>query len=141
MNRFPDDTAGAAGGDDAVRSDTRDEVLRRLERLARLQRGWDGFDGEPVDVSLILAARKLVSALPGALLGEPAVSPTTEGRLQMAWHDGPRSLELEFDARTILHFRRCDFDAGVEEEDIIPPTDTLRVISLLRWFHSGGREE
>lgn len=60
----------------------------------------------------------------------------TRGRVQLEWHRGRRSLELEFETPTTVHFLKWDPDAGVEEEDVLPATQTKELHDLLSWYVS-----
>ena len=61
----------------------------------------------------------------------------TRGRLQFEWHRGNRSLELEFESPTLIHFLKYDPDHDVEEEDVFSVEHTTRLMELLRWFGAG----
>ena len=58
----------------------------------------------------------------------------TEGRLQLEWHNGQRSLEFEFEDDTAIRYLKWDPRQGVEEEGLIQTADTNRISDLLFWF-------
>jgi hypothetical protein len=60
----------------------------------------------------------------------------TRGRLQLEWHRGNRSLELEFESPGRIRYLKVDDDSGVEEESVIPTSQTALVVALLQWFAS-----
>jgi hypothetical protein len=107
-----------------------------LEDLRRLNAGWDGYGAEPINSATIDAALRVVDQLPASLVDAPQVVPMTRGRLQLEWHRGNRSLELEFETPERLHYLKWDSDAGIEEEDVFPSSQTQTVVELLRWFAS-----
>ena len=58
----------------------------------------------------------------------------TRGRLQLEWHRGRRSLELEIEDPTLVHYLKYDADHGIEEEATLPIGETSAMIGLVRWF-------
>jgi hypothetical protein len=109
-------------------------TLCALEELKALPPNWSGYTAIPIDRGLIQTAKELIWALPSDIVGTPKVVPMTRGRLQFEWHEGNRSLELEFEGSNRIHYLKWDPDAGVEEEDVIPVDDVARIHALLRWF-------
>jgi hypothetical protein len=112
-------------------------VNAELNRLATLEPGWDAEGADRIDGRVISAARQFVSALPGRLKEEaviPAVVPLRKGNLQFEWHDGPRTLELEFEAPEQIHYLKWHSAAGIEEEDIRPMSHVETFVELIRWF-------
>lgn len=71
-----------------------ESVVRQARTLARLRRGWDRHDGEPV-------RRDIVDFLPevlGALNPDtpaPRIVPMSDGTLQLEWHVADLDLEIE----------------------------------------------
>lgn len=57
----------------------------------------------------------------------------TRGRLQLEWHHGPRSLEVEFELPDRLHYLKWDPALKVEDECIVP-ADVGQLQLLLDWF-------
>ena len=108
-------------------------ISERIEALRSLETGWNGYGAGPIDPGAIEAAKRFAAAIPGEV-AEPQVVPMTWGRLQLEWHRGNRSLELEFETPTAVHYLKFDPDRGVEEEDILAADDTGRLIGLLDWF-------
>jgi len=109
-------------------------VSSLIEGLKSLDRGWNGYGAEPIDPMIIGAARWFADSILGGEISPPQVVPMTRGRLQLEWHRGNRSLELEFESPTSIRYLQYDSDRGVEEEDITSPDDTARLMGLLRWF-------
>ena len=62
----------------------------------------------------------------------------TRGRLQLEWHSGERSLELEFESPSQVHYLQWDPSEGIEEEDVLPLAQKDENHSLIQWFVAGG---
>jgi hypothetical protein len=75
------------------------ELLREIDRLARLAAGWDSYGADPPSPDMILAARKLIEHLTESYLGLPrptVVTATRSGSIQFEWgSDHDRYFELE----------------------------------------------
>jgi hypothetical protein len=110
-------------------------IVGRIEQLADLPRDWNGYGACPIDPNVIESALKLIDRLPGDAVSTPQVVPMTRGRLQFEWHRGRRSLELEIETPTLVHFLKYDADRGIEEEATLPVEETSRLLDLLHWFH------
>jgi hypothetical protein len=113
----------------------RPDTLGRIEQLARLPHDWNGYGAEPIAPGVIEAASEWIKLLPPDGITTPQVVPMTRGRLQFEWHRGNRSLELEFETPTLIHYLKYDPDRAIEEEATLPVDETTRLIELLHWFH------
>ncbi len=111
-------------------------VLKELDDLKELQANWNGYGASPIDREIIQTAKNLVVSLPAVQIAAPQVVPMTRGRLQFEWHRGSRSLELEFESPTTLHYLKCDPAEALEEEDVLSITQTRELHDLLIWFAS-----
>lgn len=109
-------------------------VHGELERLSCLPANWDAQGALPIDAAIIAAARSFVDDLPDKLIGPSAVVPMAKGNLQFEWHDGPRSLELEFEHPNMIHYLKWNPEEDVEEEGMFPIQDVDRAAGLVRWF-------
>jgi hypothetical protein len=124
-------------GTDAARSGIsldKSAVLRALQELQGFRTNWDGYGAEPLDSRNLEAARRFIESLPDDVAPTPMVVPMTRGRVQLEWHRGNRSLELEFETPTTIHFLQWDSDQGVEKEDIVSADQTDVLGGLLNWF-------
>ncbi len=112
-----------------------------LDRVERLERNWDAQGACPINSAIIDAARNLISSLPPTVKHQrapvPAVVPMRKGNLQFEWHDGPRTLELEIETRSTVHYLKWHPEAGIEEEDVCPVDDTETLTALIQWFVEG----
>ena len=117
-------------------------VISELNRIAALKPNWDAEDARPISTEIVMAARKLVSRLPNDLketVGIPAVVPMARGsersgNLQFEWDDGTRSLELEVENPTMVHFLQWHPEQGIEREDFFSIDHVESAVSLIRWF-------
>jgi hypothetical protein len=112
-------------------------VHRELDRLAALEPNWDAEGAPPINPQIIQAARDFISRLPENIASIPAVVPSGAGTLQFEWNEGPRTLELEIETPSMIHYLKWDSRAGIEEEDLFQITDIDRAASLIRWFMGG----
>jgi hypothetical protein len=116
-------------------------VSVELHRVAALEQNWDAQGAYPVTPSIIQAARRLISSLPSGIKNRegatPAVVPLRKGNLQFEWHKGPKTLELEIENPSTIHYLKFHPEAGIEEEDCCDITDTKTLAELIRWFVEG----
>jgi hypothetical protein len=109
-----------------------------IHALGELAPNWDGYGAPAIDASVIEAAVTLVANLPRDLAArQPRVVPTANGMLQLEWHAGARSLELEFESPHSIRYLQWNPDEGVEEEDSFPAADVETAVNLIRWFTTG----
>jgi hypothetical protein len=112
-------------------------VKNELQRLASLPANWDSEGAYPVAIEIIDAARRLISRLPSGLKSQipvPAVVPMRKGNLQFEWHKGPKTLELEIESPSTIHYLKWHPEIGVEEEDVCAVADLRFVTALIEWF-------
>lgn len=117
--------------------DFEDRVNRELDRLAALEPNWDGEGAPRIDPGIIQAAREFISRLPKHLISIPAVVPSAAGNLQFEWNAGERSLELEIEAPSVIHYLKWDPREKVEEEDVFDIRNIDRAVFLIHWFTRG----
>jgi hypothetical protein len=115
----------------------RDAVAASFDALQQLPENWNGYGAQRIDPAIIAAARQLIEQVPSDVVSTPQVVPMTRGRLQFEWHHGPRSLEVEFESPSQIHYLKSDSAARIEEEDVLSADDADRVLDLLRWFAAG----
>jgi hypothetical protein len=112
-------------------------VRRELDRLASFPVNWDREGAPRIDRAIIEAARQFIAKLPPDIAPVPAVVPMTPGNLQFEWDAGRRSLELEIETPSTIHYLKWDPDEAVEEEDLFDIEDTDRAVLLIQWFMRG----
>lgn len=60
-----------------------------------------------------------------------------KGNLQLEWHCGPRTLELEIESPTTIHYLKFHPEAAIEEEDFCDVSDADALARLIEWFVGG----
>ena len=113
----------------------------RLSVLAQLEPNWDGYGADRISSEILAAANAIAlwmaETLPFVSDEPPDVTPMTGGRLQFEWHRGSRSLEIELESPTRIHYLRWDSEAGLDDENFVPTADREQVAELIRWFVEG----
>ncbi len=105
-----------------------------LDRLSLLPPNWDAEGAPPINQDIVEAARSFIARLPKNIGTTPAVVPSAAGNLQFEWNDGPRSLELEVETTSVIHYLKWHPEDGIEEEGFFDIDDADRAVSLIRWF-------
>jgi hypothetical protein len=113
------------------------DVHQKLDSLAALVANWDGQGALAIDPAIIAAAKQFVSNLPENIASSPAVVPMAKGNLQFEWHDGSRTLELEFEDPDTIHYLKWHPEERTEEEDYLNVVDIDEAAALIRWFMKG----
>ena len=112
-------------------------VQADIRALRDLEPNWDGYGAPAIDPAVIAAAEAFVARLPGNVGSRPRVVPMANGTLQLEWHAGAKSLELEFESPQALRYLQWNPDEGVEEEESFPASDVETAVNLIRWFTTG----
>jgi hypothetical protein len=112
-------------------------IDRELDRLAALPANWDHEGAPRIDPAIIRATRNFVAKLPPNISSIPAVVPSAAGNLQLEWNAGRRSLELEIEDPSTIHYLRWDPNEQIEEEDVFSIDDIGRTVNLIQWFERG----
>ncbi len=115
-----------------------DGVHADLEALRSLPENWDGYGAPVVDSRVIDAAKRFIKRLPENLAYRPHVVPTSTGSLQLEWHEGSKSLELEFESPRTIRYLQWQPDQEIEKEDSIAVKEIDRAVDLIHWFMSGS---
>lgn len=114
-----------------------EKIQQELERLRKLDSNWDAQGAVRISSSVIAATQELIAKLPKNLAWTPSVVPMAKGNLQLEWHDGPRSLELEIEEGSV-HYLKWHPEEGVEEEGRFPISKSEQAVALIRWFTGGA---
>ncbi len=99
------------------RSDWQHSAERRLSEIMRLQQGWDGHQGRPVEPATAFYAFRLLEGLlvrPGVPL--PSITPLSYGGLVLEWHRRGWDIEIEIKAPLRLHVYSHELASGAEDE-------------------------
>jgi hypothetical protein len=110
---------------------------QELDRLAALPPNWDAEGAPRIQPAIIAAARHFISRWPNDIATVPTVVPSAAGTLQFEWNAGRRSLELEIETPSTVHYLKWDPDENVEEEEIFGIDDIDQAEFLIRWFMRG----
>jgi len=70
-------------------------ALARIYELTNLQPNWDSYGGLGVHPSAARHTVRLLAAIFQNDVPPPAIVPTSQGGLQLEWHRGQASLEME----------------------------------------------
>jgi hypothetical protein len=116
------------------------EIQSALDSLRALAPNWDGYGAPTIDPAVIDAAKAFVAKLPADLVFPPCVVPMANGTLQLEWHRGPKSLELEFESPSSIRYLQWHPEQGIEHENSFPVTKVESAIDLIRWFANGVNE-
>ncbi|NIA71054.1 hypothetical protein HBA54_20860 [Pelagibius litoralis] len=107
-------------------------IARKLQELAGLPVGWDGYDGQPLQSDIANFAFKLLSETLDPDCPPPQIVPLGYGGLQLEWHERGIDLEIEIEApnRVALYF--CDHQTGEEIEQQISTDYTAMAEQLAK---------
>jgi hypothetical protein len=111
-----------------------DDLQAAIESLRALAPNWDGYGAPAIAPDVIEAAKAFISKLPENVAFRPLVVSMSNGTLQLEWHDGPKSLALEFESPDSIRYLEWHPDRGVEKEDSFRATDVHTAVDLLRWI-------
>jgi hypothetical protein len=115
-------------------------IMRELRALGDLPPNWNSYGAAVISPEIIRAARFFILSLPDTFTERPTIVPMTRGRLQLEWHAGPISLEIEFESQSKLHYLKWDSRTGLEEEDIVHADDEEEISNLINWFSTTQKE-
>lgn len=106
----------------------------RIERVARLDSGWDGPESKAPSPVAHAAAREIVALFEKESVGfavdhEPQVVPRPSGGFQFEWHRNGRELHVGFDDGGSLEILEV---ASGREEEILGGLD--RLAEAIRWL-------
>jgi hypothetical protein len=107
---------------------------KTLNRFEKLESNWDGYGASPINPAVIQEVRDLIPKIEGHIDEAPVIVPTPKGCVQLEWHRGTRSLELEFESHAMIHYLRWDPTAGIEHEDFVTIYEEGKIQKLLEWF-------
>jgi hypothetical protein len=113
-----------------------ESVQSALDSLRALAPNWDGYGAPPIDPAVIDAAKAFVAGLPENLVSPPCVVPMANGTLQLEWHHGSKSLELEFESPSSIRYLQWHPEQGIEEENSFPVNNVECAVDVIRWFAS-----
>ena len=112
------------------------EVQDSITEFVDLPRGWDGYDGLPVQSSVAEHARRFLSAISGCTQFAPDVVPLSDGGLQLEWFVGTYEVEVVIapDGKAHVYFE-CTSDGRIKEFSLGNSLDTDEIGPLFRELH------
>lgn len=96
------------------------ECERRLLKLLRLPRGWDGPRSGPISASMVVYIRSILSSAMGPTTPAPSFVPGVGGAVQLEWHQNGLDIEL-------MVYRPLDVELSVHYLDGRDPVEDLQM--------------
>lgn len=93
-----------------------ENVSKRLNQLAALPQGWDGYFASPVPFTNAAFVAALIERLSYPGVEAPQIVPGSDGRLQIEWHSGGYDIELEVLAPHKVNASRENISTGHIDE-------------------------
>ena len=112
--------------------DLQSAVENRLQELIRLESGWDGYEGQPVDFGNAVFAFRMLESICVADTPAPVIVPGSSGDLQLEWHLPAGEIELHVRAPNVVHAWRFLAGAHPLEQELTLSTDFSAVA---KWLH------
>ena len=97
-----------------------------LDKLTTLGRGWDGYDGIPIQHHTVRRAQEFLKAIEEHTQIMPDIVPISNGGLQLEWFVGDYEVEVEIDSSpsgTIQISFECIADERCVEIQVNGPID------------------
>jgi hypothetical protein len=88
----------------------------KFNELTALQRGWDGYTGQPVSFTCARFAADLLERLYDGALPPPSLVPGSDGTLQFEWHINQFDVEVDVLGAYEVIATRHDCLTGETEE-------------------------
>ena len=110
-------------------------IVDRLTVVAGLSENWDSYGSAPVDQrALQHALSLLIVSLMHVAPFVPRIWATKTGKVEIQWHAGGKSLELEIDRDGQIHAFYCDDDDPDAEWEEDAALELDRVVQALGTF-------
>ncbi|OWY28490.1 hypothetical protein CEJ42_14760 [Herbaspirillum robiniae] len=106
-------------------------VSDRLEKLIRLEHGWDGYRAEPVSFDNASFALRMLEKICPSDSPTPQIVPGRNGDLQIEWHTETGDIELHVRGPNDVHAWRC---IQGDDEDGFEMNLTNDFIEVSRWI-------
>jgi hypothetical protein len=110
------------------------DAMRKLAELASLPPNWDSYGGRPLSPEMRLAAGSLIAQIAEPGLPMPAIVPTSDGSIQLEWHERDIDLELRLRSQSVYELYFADASGvqpPIEEElrfDLRPLHAALEIL-------------
>src|SRR5688572_11886887 len=107
-------------------------AAKKLDALARHKRGWDSYDGRPLDPHVHRFTLQVFMWLQTWPLPIPAVVLTSAGSIQLEWAAGGKELVLGLDKTGIEYLKTAA--NGAMEEGTLAGNPARGVRDLAAWL-------
>lgn len=113
-----------------------DQVARDIDKLTKLERGWDGHNSVPVNHAIANFGKQVVSAVADLFTFKPRSSPISDGRFQLEFSNSKtnKDLELEFTDSETITYLMFDQKSGFTEEKTLGKNEIWKVRECLQWL-------
>ncbi|MGH6849320.1 MAG: hypothetical protein ACREDD_02535 [Methylocella sp.] len=92
--------------------------MSQLNDLCALERGWDGYTGDPVTFENANFALRMLEASCGLEAPVPQIVPGVGGDLQVEWHIASTDIELDIRGPNDVHAWICTEYTGPDGEEV-----------------------
>lgn len=117
-------------------------ISERLTELCALERGWDGYNAEPVAFDTANFALRMLEAICGSDAPPPSIVPGPNGDLQVEWHTDDTDIELHVRGPNDVHAWRSSPAAAMGDEEFRLTNDFTLVADWIRGLvESSGAAE
>lgn len=113
-------------------SEWRRPVLKRLEELVQLPRGWDGYRAGPVGMDIAVFALSMLEKICDDDAEVPSIVPTADGEIQIEWHTHGGDVELLVRAPNDVLAWRASASTTEEGEELALTNDFTDVPDWIR---------
>lgn len=100
-----------------------DQVSANLRELRHLKAGWDSYGAPRITGRAIRRMVSLLEDVATASTPAPSIAPTSEGGVQVEWHEGGMDLELRSDSDGHIYAFMRQPSVGEEWDDLLPSAD------------------
>ena len=107
----------------------------KLDELTTLDRGWDGYDGIPVQHHTVRRAQEFLEAIEEHTQVMPDIVPLSNGGLQLEWFVGAYEVEVEIDSShsgAIQVSFECMADNRCVEIPVSDPSDVSGIATYFK---------
>lgn len=115
-----------------------EEIEQKLKELNNLPLGWDGYDGKKMEFDVGCFARQMLAQCGNSIKFPPSLVPGPDGDLQIEWHYGEESIEIQILAPYIVQAWRGNEGLGEDGEEITLSSDFTILDQWLKEFGKGS---
>ena len=100
------------------KQNVRDTIATELDKLTKLERGWDGKSGLPLNYNTCQATLRVIASLTDLIKFKPKISPTSSGgvRLEFSNRRNNTSLDIDMQDQFSMSYLFYDEQTGESEE-------------------------